>query len=166
MASLEGGLGAVATSSGQAAQFLTFAALTGAGDHIVASASLYGGTVTQLNVTLRRFGVETTFVTGSDPGDYAVAITGGTKLVFVEALSNPSCEVADLAGLAEVAHAAGVPLVVDATTATPYLCRPIEHGADLVLHSATKFIGGHARRSRGSSSTPARSTGATGTSRR
>jgi len=95
--------------------------------------SLYCGTVTQLTVTLRRFGVETTFVTGSDPGDYAIAITGGTKLVFVEALSNPSCEVADLAGLAEVAHAAGVPLVVDATTTTPYLCRPIEHGADLVL---------------------------------
>jgi len=143
MASLEGGLGAVATSSGQAAQFLTFAALAGAGDHIVASASLYGGTLTQLNVTLRRFGVQTTFVTGSDPGDYAAAITGRTKLVFAEVLSNPSCEVADIAGLAEVAHCAGVPLVVDATTATPYLCRPIEHGADLVLHSATKFIGGH-----------------------
>jgi len=143
MASLEGGLGAVATSSGQAAQFLTFAALAGAGDHIVASASLYGGTLTQLNVTLRRFGVQTTFVTGSDPGDYAAAITGRTKLVFAEVLSNPSCEVADIAGLAEVAHAGGVPLVVDATTATPYLCRPIEHGADLVLHSATKFIGGH-----------------------
>jgi len=92
MASLEGGLGAVATSSGQAAQFLTFAALAGAGDHIVASASLYGGTVTQLNVTLRRFGVQTTFVTGSDPGDYAAAITGRTKLVFAEVLSNPSCE--------------------------------------------------------------------------
>jgi O-acetylhomoserine (thiol)-lyase len=143
MASLDGGLGAVATSSGQAAQFLAFAALAGAGDHIVASASLYGGTVTQLNVTLRRFGVETTFVTGSDPDDYAAAMTTRTKLVFAEVLSNPSCEVADIAGLAEVAHAAGVPLVVDATTATPYLCRPIEHGADLVLHSATKFIGGH-----------------------
>lgn len=143
MASLEGGLGAVATSSGQAAQFLTFAALAGAGDHIVASASLYGGTLTQLNVTLRRFGVQTTFVTGSDPGDYAAAITARTKLVFAEVLSNPSCEVADIAGLAEVAHAARVPLVADATTATPYLCRPIEHGADLVLHSATKFIGGH-----------------------
>ena len=143
MASLEGGLGAVATSSGQAAQFLTFAALAGAGDHIVASAQLYGGTITQLNVSLRRFGVETTFVTGTDPADYAAAITDRTKLVFTELLSNPSCEVADLAGLAEVAHAAGIPLVVDATTTTPYLCRPIEHGADIVLHSATKFIGGH-----------------------
>lgn len=143
MASLEGGLGAVATSSGQAAEFLTFAALAGAGDHIVASASLYGGTITQLDVTLRRFGVQTTFVSGGDPADYAAAVTERTRLVFAEVVANPSSEVADLAGLAEVAHAAGVPLVVDATTATPYLCRPIEHGADLVLHSATKFLGGH-----------------------
>src|SRR5947209_7513056 len=143
MASLEGGLGAVATASGQAAQFLTFAALAGAGDHVVASASLYGGTVTQLDVTLRRFGVETTFVRGGDPADYAAAVTDRTKLVFAEVVANPGSEVADLAGLAEVAHAAGVPLAVDATTATPYLCRPIEHGADLVIHSATKFLGGH-----------------------
>ena len=143
MASLEGGLGAVATSSGQAAEFLTFAALAGAGDHIVAASSLYGGTVTQLDVTLRRFGVDTTFVRGGDPADYAAAITDRTKLLFAEVVANPSGEVADLAGLAEVAHAAGLPLVVDATTATPYLCRPIEHGADLVIHSATKFLGGH-----------------------
>jgi O-acetylhomoserine (thiol)-lyase len=143
MASLEGGLGAVATSSGQSAQFLTFAALAGAGDHVVASASLYGGTVTQLDVTLRRFGVDTTFVRGTDPADYAAAVTDRTKLVFTELVSNPSSEVADVAGLAQVAHGAGVPLVVDATTATPYLCRPIEHGADVVVHSATKFLGGH-----------------------
>jgi O-acetylhomoserine (thiol)-lyase len=133
----------VATASGQAAQFLTFAALAGAGDQIVASASLYGGTVTQLDVTLRRFGVETTFVRGGDPADYAAAITDRTKVVFAEVVANPGSEVADLAGLADVAHAAGVPLAVDATTATPYLCRPIEHGADLVIHSATKFLGGH-----------------------
>ncbi len=143
MASLEGGLGAVAAASGQAAQFLTFAALAGAGDHIVAGAQLYGGTINQLNVSLRRFGVQTSFVSSGDPADFAAAITERTKVVFVELLSNPSCEVADLAGLAEVAHAAGVPLMVDATTATPYLCRPIEHGADLVVHSATKFIGGN-----------------------
>lgn len=143
LASLEGGLGAVATASGQSAEFLVFAALAGAGDHIVASASLYGGTLTQLDVTLRRFGVETTFVRGGDPADYAAAIRPATKLVFAEVVANPSGEVADLAGLAEVAHAAGVPLVVDATTATPYLCRPIEHGADLVIHSVTKFLGGH-----------------------
>ncbi|MEU2348320.1 O-acetylhomoserine aminocarboxypropyltransferase/cysteine synthase family protein [Modestobacter sp. NPDC049651] len=143
IASLEGGLGAVATSSGQSAEFLTFAALAGAGDHIVASASLYGGTITQLDVTLRRFGVETTFVRGNDPADYAAAITDRTKLVFAEVVANPGSDVADVRGLADVAHAAGVPLVVDATTATPYLCRPIEHGADIVIHSATKFLGGH-----------------------
>ncbi|KQS60692.1 O-acetylhomoserine aminocarboxypropyltransferase [Geodermatophilus sp. Leaf369] len=143
MASLEGGLGAVATSSGQSAEFLTFAALAGAGDEIVAAASLYGGTITQLDVTLRRFGVTTTFVRGNDPADYAAAITPRTKLLFAEVVANPGSEVSDIAGLAEVAHAAGIPLVVDATTATPYLCRPIEHGADLVIHSATKFIGGH-----------------------
>lgn len=143
LASLEGGLGAVATSSGQAAEFITFAALAGAGDHVVAGASLYGGTITQLDVTMRRFGVDTTFVRGSDPADFAAAVTDRTRFVFTEVISNPGGEVADIAGLAEVAHAAGVPLVVDATTATPYLCRPIEHGADIVIHSTTKFIGGH-----------------------
>ncbi|MDN5748787.1 MAG: O-acetylhomoserine aminocarboxypropyltransferase/cysteine synthase [Pseudonocardia sp.] len=143
LASLEGGIGAVATASGQAAQFLTFAALAGAGDHIVAAAGLYGGTITQLDVTLRRFGVETTFVPGGDAAAFAAAIRPNTKLLFVEIVSNPGGEVADLAALADVAHAAGLPLAVDATMATPYLCRPIEHGADIVLHSATKFLGGH-----------------------
>ena len=143
IASLEGGLGAVATSSGQAAEFLVFAALAGAGDHIVASSALYGGTVTQLDVTLRRFGVDTTFVASDDPADFAAAIKDNTKLVFAEVVSNPSSAVADIRGLADVAHAAGLPLVVDATTVTPYLCRPIEHGADIVIHSATKFLGGH-----------------------
>jgi O-acetylhomoserine (thiol)-lyase len=143
LASLEGGLGAVATASGQAAEFLTFAALAGAGDQIVAAAGLYGGTVTQLDVTLRRFGVDTVFVGGGDPAEFAAAVTEKTKLVFAEVVANPSGEVADIAGLADVAHAAGVPLVVDATTVTPYLCRPIEHGADIVIHSATKFLGGH-----------------------
>jgi len=143
IASLEGGIGAVATASGQAAEFLTFAALTGTADEIVAAASLYGGTLTQLDVTLRRFGVSTTFVRGTDPADYAAAITDRTKLVYAEVVSNPSGEVADLAGLAAVAHDAGLPLVVDATMVTPYVCRPMEFGADIVLHSATKFIGGH-----------------------
>jgi O-acetylhomoserine (thiol)-lyase len=143
IASLEGGLGAVATSSGQAAEFLTFAALAGSGDHIVAGAGLYGGTLTQLDVTLRRFGVATTFVRGTDPADYAAAVTGRTRLIFAEVVANPSGEVADIAGLAAVAADAGIPLVIDATTATPYLCRPIEHGADIVIHSATKFLGGH-----------------------
>ncbi len=143
LASLEGGLGAVATSSGQAAEFLTFACLAGAGDHIVATAGLYGGTITQLDVTLRRFGVDTTFVAGREAADVAAALTPATKLVFTEVIANPSGAVADIACLAEVAHDAGVPLVVDATMATPYLCRPIEHGADIVIHSTTKFLGGH-----------------------
>ncbi|KIU03921.1 O-acetylhomoserine aminocarboxypropyltransferase/cysteine synthase family protein [Frigoribacterium sp. MEB024] len=143
VASLEGGLGAVATASGLSAQFVTFASLAGAGDHIVASANLYGGSITQLDVTLRRFGVETTFVQSSDPADYAAAIRPETKVVFVETVANPSGEVADLEGLADVAHAHGLPLIVDSTIATPYLNRPIEWGADVVVHSATKFLGGH-----------------------
>lgn len=143
IASLEGGLGAVATASGQAAEFCTFAALAGAGDAIVASASLYGGTITQLDVTMRRFGIDTTFVASDDPADFAAAIKPNTKAIFTEIVSNPSSMVADIRGLADVAHAANIPLVVDATTVTPFLCRPIEHGADIVIHSVTKFLGGH-----------------------
>jgi O-acetylhomoserine (thiol)-lyase len=143
VASLEGGLGAVATASGLSAQYVTFASLAGAGDHIVASANLYGGSITQLDVTLRRFGVETTFIQSSDPADYAAAITDKTKLVFAETIANPSGEIADIEGLADAAHAAGVPLIIDSTIATPYLNRPIEWGADVVVHSATKFLGGH-----------------------
>ncbi|MGO4593237.1 O-acetylhomoserine aminocarboxypropyltransferase/cysteine synthase family protein [Leifsonia sp. 2TAF2] len=143
IASLEGGLGAVATASGLSAQYITFASLVGAGDHIVASANLYGGSITQLDVTLRRFGVETTFVQSSDPADYAAAITDRTKIVFAETIANPSGEIADIEGLAEVAHAAGLPLAIDSTIATPYLNRPFEWGADIVIHSATKFLGGH-----------------------
>ena len=143
IASLEGGIGAVATASGLSAQYITFASLVGAGDHIVSSANLYGGSITQLDVTLRRFGVDTSFVRSSDPADYAAAITDRTKLVFAESVANPSGEIADVEGLAEVAHAAGIPLIIDATVATPYLSRPIEWGADVVIHSATKFLGGH-----------------------
>lgn len=143
LASLEGGIGAVATASGMSAEFIAFAALVGAGDHVVASAHLYGGTVTQLDVTLRRFGVDTTFVASTDPADYAAAIRPETKVLYVETIGNPSGEIADIAGLAEVAHAAGIPLMVDSTLATPYLARPLEHGADIVIHSVTKFLGGH-----------------------
>jgi O-acetylhomoserine (thiol)-lyase len=143
LATLEGGLGGVATSSGQAAEFLTFAALAGQGDHIVASAQLYGGTRTLLEVTLARFGVETTFLGAPEPDAVAAALRPSTKAVYVEVIANPSGMIPDLVGLADVAHAAGVPLVVDSTMATPYLCRPIEHGADIVVHSVTKFIGGH-----------------------
>ena len=117
--------------------------LAGSGDHIVSSANLYGGSITQLDVTLRRFGVETTFVRSADAADYAAAITEKTKLIFAETVANPSGEVADIEGLAAVAHAAGIPLVIDSTIATPYLTRPIEWGADIVIHSATKFLGGH-----------------------
>ena len=143
IASLEGGIGAVATASGMAAEFLTFAALAQAGDHIVAAGQLYGGTVTQLDVTLRRFGIDTTFVHGTDPADYAAALRPNTKAVYTEIVANPSGEIAALEGLAAVAHGAGVPLVVDSTMTPPYLIRPIEHGADIVVHSATKFLGGH-----------------------
>src|SRR5699024_6653464 len=143
IASLEGGIGAVATASGMSAEFITFAALAGAGDHIVASAQLYGGTVTQLDVTLRRFGVETSFVASSEAEDYRAAFRPETKALYVEVIGNPSGEIADLEALADLAHEHGVPLVVDATLATPYLVRPIEHGADIVIHSATKFLGGH-----------------------
>ena len=109
----------------------------------MASSQLYGGTVTQLDVSLRRFGIETTFVEGTDPADYKAALTENTKAIYTEVVANPSGEIADLEGLAAVAHEAGVPLVVDATISTPYLIRPLEYGADIVIHSATKFLGGH-----------------------
>ena len=143
MASLEGGIGAVATASGQAAEFLTVTAIAGAGSHIVASSNLYGGTVTMFGTTLRELGIETTFVDPDDPQAFAAAINANTKLLYTETIGNPSGSISDLAALAEVAHSNGVPLVVDSTFASPYLCRPIEHGADIVVHSATKFIGGH-----------------------
>lgn len=143
IASLEGGIGAVATSSGMAAEFITFAALTQAGDHIVASSRLYGGTITQLDVTLRRFGVETTFVDSTEAADFEAAIQENTKAIYTEVVANPSGSIVDLDGLGEVAHRHGIPLVVDSTLTTPYLLRPLEHGADIVIHSATKFIGGH-----------------------
>jgi O-acetylhomoserine (thiol)-lyase len=143
IASLEGGIGAVATASGQSAEFITFAALCGAGDHIVSSSRLYGGTVTQLTVTLKRFGVETTFVDSSDVSAFEAAIQENTKLIFVEMIANPSTAIADIEGLAALAHKHGIPLVVDSTTATPFITRPLQLGADIVIHSATKFLGGH-----------------------
>jgi O-acetylhomoserine (thiol)-lyase len=126
-----------------AAQFLTFAALVGAGDHVVASSALYGGTVTQLDVTLRRFGVDTTFIKSDKAEDFKAAITDKTKFIYAEMISNPASQISDIEALAKVAHDAGLPLVIDSTVATPYLVRPIEYGADIVLHSATKFLGGH-----------------------
>ncbi len=143
VASLEGGIGAVATASGQAAEFLTVTSLCDSGDHVVASAALYGGTVTQFDITLRRLGIDTTFVSSHDAADYEAAITENTKLIYTEIIANPSGAIADIAGLADLAHAHDIPLVIDSTFASPYLCRPIEHGADIVIHSATKFLGGH-----------------------
>ncbi len=143
IASLEGGAGAVATASGQAAQIVALLTLAQAGDHLVSSANIYGGTVTQFSVTLRRIGIETSFVDAADPRAVAAAIRPNTRAVFAETIGNPSGNIADIAALAQVAHAAGIPLIIDNTFASPFLCRPIEHGADIVVHSATKFIGGH-----------------------
>jgi O-acetylhomoserine (thiol)-lyase len=143
IASLEGGLGAVATASGQAAQLTAILTLAQAGDHLVASANLYGGTVTQFAVTLRRMGIETTFVPESRPDAKRAAVRPNTKALYAETIGNPLGNVADIEALATVAHEAGLPLIVDNTFASPYLCRPIEHGADVVVHSATKFLSGH-----------------------
>ena len=143
IASLEGGLGAVAFASGLAAQLAAVLCVAEAGDHIVATASLYGGTVTQFTVTLKRMGIACTLVPGDDPRAIEAAILPNTKLVYTETIGNPSGNVADLEALATIAHAHGLPLVVDNTFASPALCRPIEFGADIVTHSATKFIGGH-----------------------
>jgi O-acetylhomoserine (thiol)-lyase len=142
MASLEGGLGALATGSGQAAQLIAVLTLCQTGDEIVAARNLYGGTYTQFDVTLRRMGIDVTFVDPS-PDAIAAAITPRTKLVYGETIGNPRAEVFDLEGASAVAHEHGIPLVIDNTFATPYLCRPIEWGADIVVHSATKFLGGH-----------------------
>ncbi len=143
MASLEGGLGAVAFSSGLAAQLCTILALAQAGDHIVSSQNIYGGTVTQFTVTLKRMGIESSFAPVDDYDALEAAITPQTKLLFAETIGNPSGALADLPALAKLAHKHGIPLVVDNTFASPYLCRPIEAGADIVVHSATKFISGH-----------------------
>ncbi|ALC32273.1 hypothetical protein ABE83_33085 [Streptomyces sp. CFMR 7] len=144
IAALEGGVAAVALASGQAAETLALLTLAGSGDHIVSSPSLYGGTYNLFRHTLPRFGVEVTFV--EDPDDleaWRAAVRPNTKAFFAETLGNPRGDVLDVRAVADTAHAAGVPLIVDNTVPTPYLLRPIEHGADVVVHSATKFLGGH-----------------------
>ncbi|MBK3381790.1 bifunctional o-acetylhomoserine/o-acetylserine sulfhydrylase [Streptomyces sp. DEF147AK] len=144
VAALEGGVAAVALASGQAAETLALLTLAGAGDHLVSSTSLYGGTYNLLRHTLPRLGIEVTFVDAPDDLDaWRAAIRPTTKAVFAESLGNPRGNVLDIRGVADVAHEAGVPLVVDNTVPTPYLLRPAEHGADIVVHSATKFLGGH-----------------------
>jgi O-acetylhomoserine (thiol)-lyase len=143
VAALEGGVGAIGAASGQAALHLAIATLMGAGAHIVASAALYGGSHNLLHYTLRRFGIDTTFVVPHDLAAWRAAARPNTRLFFGETLGNPGLDVLDIAGVAEIAHEHGVPLLVDSTFTTPYLLRPFEHGADLVYHSATKFLGGH-----------------------
>jgi len=143
VAALEGGIGGLATSSGQAAQFLAITSLMGPGDEMVASSTLYGGTYTQFDVSFRRLGIDVKFVEPDDPENFRKAITPKTKAVYGETIANPRMNVLDIERIAAVAHDAGVPLIVDSTMASPYLCRPIEWGADIVLHSATKFLGGH-----------------------
>ena len=143
IAALEGGVGAIATASGQAACHLAIATLMGAGSHIVSSGSIYGGTHNLLDYTLRRFGIETTFVDPRNPDAFAAAIRPETRLLFGETLGNPGLEVLNIPVLAEVAHQHGLPLMIDSTFTTPYLCRPFDLGADIIFHSATKFLSGH-----------------------
>ena len=143
VAALEGGIGAISTASGQAALHLSIATLMGAGSHIVASTALYGGSQNLLHYTLRRFGIETTFVKPGDLDGWRAAVRPNTKLFFGETVGNPGLEVLDIPNVSAIAHAAGVPLLVDSTLTSPWLIKPLEHGADLVYHSATKFLSGH-----------------------
>lgn len=143
MAALEGGVAALAVASGAAAVTYAIANIARAGDHIVAAKTIYGGSYNLLAHTLKDYGIETTFVDPSRPQNFEEAIRDNTKAVFIETLGNPNSNVTDIRTVADVAHAHGIPLIIDNTFGTPYLIRPIEHGADIVVHSATKFIGGH-----------------------
>ena len=143
MTALEGGVGALATASGSAAITYAIQNIALAGDHIVSSINLYGGTFNLFANTLREQGIETTFVDPSDPSNFEKAIKENTKLLYTETLGNPNSDVVDLEAISAIAHKHGIPLIVDSTFTSPYLLRPIEHGADIVVHSATKFIGGH-----------------------
>jgi O-acetylhomoserine (thiol)-lyase len=143
VASLENGAAALGTASGQAAQFLAINSLLEAGDHLVASSTLYGGTYTQFDVSFRKLGYQVTFVEPDDPENFRKAITPKTKCIYGETISNPRGNVLDIEAVAKIAHENGVPLVIDNTFATPYVCRPIDYGADIVVHSLTKFMGGH-----------------------
>jgi O-acetylhomoserine (thiol)-lyase len=143
VAALEGGRAAVAAASGHAAQFLTFFTLLSPGDEFLASRNLYGGSLTQFSLSFKKLGWGCHFVDPTDPENFRAALTPKCKAIFVESLANPGGIVSDLRAIADIAHGAGIPLIVDNTLASPYLCRPFEHGADLVLHSMTKFLGGH-----------------------
>jgi O-acetylhomoserine (thiol)-lyase len=143
VAALEGGRAALACATGMAAQMVALLTLAGHGDHVVAARTLYGGTYSQLAVTFAQFGIEATFVDADDPEAFRRAIRPRTKAVYTETIGNPQLNVCDIAAIAGIAHDAGVPLVVDNTFASPWLCRPFEHGADIVIHSLTKYLGGH-----------------------
>src|SRR3989440_9099091 len=143
IAALEGGTGAVATASGMAAQMATMMTLLRPGDDLISSSSLYGGTHTQFDLTLRTWGINTIFIDSTNPENYRRALTPRTRAFYGETIGNPRGDVLDICAVADIAHETGVPLVIDNTFATPYLCRPFEHGADIIVHSATKFIGGH-----------------------
>jgi O-acetylhomoserine (thiol)-lyase len=143
VAALEGGRAALATATGQSAEAVAIMTLVEAGDHVVSAATLYGGTHTLLGVNLKKFGVETTFVDADDPENFRRALKPNTKLLYAETLGNPSINVVDIERVGAIAREAGVPFVVDNTVPSPYLCRPLDHGADIVVHSATKYIGGH-----------------------
>ena len=143
VAALEGGRAAVATASGMAAEALALMTILQAGDHVVAAGALYGGSVTMLAVNLKKFGIETSFVDATSPDAFAAAIRPNTRAVFAETLGNPSMVVLDIAAVADVAHAHGLPLIVDNTVPSPFLCNPLKHGADIVVHSATKYLAGH-----------------------
>ncbi len=143
IASLEGGRAALAVSSGMAAQMVALLTILKTGDEVVSSSTLYGGTFTQFDFNFRKIGIDVKFVNPDDPENFRSAITDKTKAIYGETISNPLGNVLDIEAVAEIAHEAGLPLIIDNTFATPYLCRPFEHGADIVVHSATKFIGGH-----------------------
>jgi len=143
MAALEGGRASVATATGQAAEMVAFLNLLQSGDHVVSSAKVYGGTNTMLTVNLRKLGIESTMVDPDDPENFRKALKPNTRAIFSETLGNPAINVIDIAAVGAIAREAGVPFIVDNTAASPYLCRPFDHGADIVVHSATKFIGGH-----------------------
>ena len=143
VSALEGGIGAIATASGQAALHLSIATLMGAGSHIVASTALYGGSQNLLHYTLRRFGIETTFVKPGDLDGWRAAVRPNTKIFFGETVGNPGLEVLDIEAVSSIAHEAAVPLLVDSTLTSPWLIKPFNHGADLIYHSATKFLSGH-----------------------
>jgi len=143
MAAIEGGRAAVATASGQAAEMVAFLNILESGDHVVSSAKLYGGTYTMLAVSFKKLGIEATLVDPDDPENFRRALKPNTKAIFSETLGNPAINVIDIAAIGAIAREAGVPFIVDNTAASPYLCQPLAHGADIVVHSATKFIGGH-----------------------